>query len=62
MIKDTLYSGIIQTDISNHYIVFQPSETDIINSQKNEYNLIRIANADRIARYIQSIQTQIWYS
>ena len=34
--KDSLYSGTIQTDISDHSIVFHLSETDIINSQKNE--------------------------
>ena len=55
-VKDSLYSGILQTDISDHHIVFHLSESDIINSQKNEYNLVRIANADRIAQYVQSIQ------
>ena len=35
--------------------MFHLSESDIINSPKNEYNLVRIANADRIAQYIQSI-------
>ena len=59
-IKDSLYSGILQTDISDHYIVFHLSESDIINSQKNEYNLVRIANADRIAQYVQSIQNTDW--
>ena len=55
-IKVSLYSGISQTDISDHHIVFHLPESDIINSQKNEYNLVRIANADRIAQYVQSIQ------
>ena len=59
-IKDSLYSGILQTDISDHYIVFHLSESDIINSQNNEYNLVRIANADRIAQYVQSIQNTDW--
>ena len=59
-IKDSLYSCILQTDISAHYIVFQLSESDIINSQKNEYNLVRVANADRIAQYVQSIQNTDW--
>ena len=34
--KDSLYSGTIQTDISDHSIVFHLSENDIINSQKND--------------------------
>ena len=59
-IKDSLYSGILQTDISDHYIVFHLSESDITNSQKNEYNLVRIANADRIAQYVQSIRNTDW--
>ena len=54
------YDGTLQTDISDHYIVFHLSESDIINSQKNKYNLVRIANADRIAQYVQSIQNTDW--
>ena len=59
-IKDSLYSGILQTDISDNYIVFHFSESDFISSQKNAYNLVRIANADRIAQYVQSIQNTDW--
>ena len=43
-----------------YYIVFHLSESDIINSQKKEFNLVRIANADRIAQYVQNIQNTDW--
>ena len=54
-IKDSLYAGILQTYISDNYIVFRLSETGIINSQN-----VRITNADRVARYVQSIQNADW--
>ena len=34
-IKYSLYFGILQTYMSDHYIVFHLTETDVINSQKN---------------------------
>ena len=60
ILKIAFTPRILQTDISDHYIVFHLSESDIINSQKNEYNLVRIANADRMAQYVQSIQNTDW--
>ena len=56
------FYGILQANISNHYVLFHIRK--IINTTKHsdEYKVVRIINQSQTAQYIERIQNTDWFS
>ena len=61
-IIDNHFYGIIQANISDHYVLFHIRNIINKTKQSDEYKVVRIINQSRTAQYIERIQDTDWSS
>ena len=61
-IIDNHFYGILQANISDHYVLFHIRKIINKTKQSDEYKIVRIINQSRTAQYIERIQKTDWSS
>ena len=59
-VNDHQVNGILKTDITDHYIIFNILSLKVEKSCNDEHKIVRIINSSRTQRYIEKIRNTDW--